>query len=1042
MDMLSRRAVLGAAGAVGLAAGLPGDPPPAAAAPLPAPAPETAAPDRGGPGTAAAHEALHRLLPRHAAQFVLRTVPAGTGPDRFKVTGTDGRIEVTATGPAVLLTAVHWYLKYVCRAHLSWAGSRLDLPDVLPAPDRPLERSATVPHRFALNDTHDGYTGPYADWAHWERLIDDLALHGCNQVLVTVGQEAVYHRVLMEFGYTDAEARAWLPAPSHQPWWLLQNLSGYGGPVSAGLLARRAALGRRITDRLRAYGMSPVLPGWFGTVPDGFMTRNPTARVVPQGSWCGLPRPDWLDPRTPPFAEVAASFYRHQRELLGEARHFKMDLLHEGGSPGDVPVAAAARAVERTLQTAHPGATWVLLGWQHNPLPELLDAVDRRRLFIVDGISDLDTVTDRDRDWGGTPYAFGTIPNFGGRTTLGANTDRWVRKFPTWRDKPGSALTGTAYMPEASGRDPAAFELFSELAWRKETVDRTAWFEGYAAFRYGAEDPAARTAFAELAATAYRLTGRDGRPHDSLFTRRPRLFSSSGTMFDQAGFDRAFAALLQVPPALRDSDTYRHDLTDLTRQALANRSRTLHPSLRAAWLSRDADTFRALSALWLKLMRLSDTVAGCHRNFLLGPWLEAAKRQAGSPAEAVELERTARVLITTWAGRPAAVTLNNYAGRDWHGLIGDLHLPLWEEFLQEHAEALAGQRTPAAFDFYPREETWTTERTRSHPVRPTGDPYRTARRVYDTLAEAPYQAFTALTLQPPTLSPGGTATLTAAFRNHNGLNATGPVGFTLTGLEATALGATSLPDVEAGGSARVRWQVTAPAVPLTEPLQPVPYTLVTRYGTAGRDPVTVTQRANLVLAGPLGEGWRTHTTNAALFGQTGDRFAISGGGEDLWRRVAQFGTAYREAVLTEGTVIRLRVDAQDSTGGWARAGIAVRNHLARQGSPGLLTLAVTPAQGIVLSWDSDGDGTLDSLHRITGLKAPALLELTKHPGGSFTGTCSTDEGRTWQTIATVSVPGAAATQDAGLFMTAGNAGNGARGTARFSGWQLGRTAVP
>ncbi|MEV7616779.1 alpha-N-acetylglucosaminidase [Streptomyces sp. NPDC089799] len=1051
MDVLSRRALLGAAGVAGLSAGLPGLAAPAAA--LPGPAPEPApSPEPGAPrpaagtaaATAAAHGALHRLLPHHATQFVLRLDPAGPGGrDRFEVTGTTGRIEITGTAPAALLTGLHWYLKYVCRAQLSPSGGPPDLPAVLPAPDEPLERSATVPNRFALNDTHDGYTGPYADWAHWERLIDDLALHGFNQVLVTVGQEAVYRRLLLDCGYTDAEARAWLPAPSHQPWWLLQNLSGYGGPLSAALIARRAELGRRITDRLRSYGMRPVLPGWFGTVPDGFTDRHPTARVVPQGTWCGLRRPDWLDPRTPPFAEAAASFYRHQRELLGDADHFKMDLLHEGGTPGDVPVADAARAVERALHTAHPGATWVLLGWQHNPLPALLDAVDRSRLLIVDGLSDVDAVTDRDRDWGGTPYAFGTIPNFGGRTTLGANTDRWTGRFPAWRDKPGSACTGTAWMPEATGRDAAAFELFGELAWREEPVDRAAWFAGYADFRYGAPDPAARTALAALAATAYRLTSRDGRPHDSLFTRRPRLYSSSATAFDPAGSDRAFAALLAVAPALRDSDAYRRDLTDLARQALANRSRTLHQVLRTAWLSRDAEAFRPVAALWLKLMRLADTTAGCHRDFLLGPWLEAAKRFATGPAEAAALERTARALITTWADRPAATTLNNYAGRDWHGLIADLHLPQWEEYLREHTAALEQDRDPAAFDFYPREEEWTAERGRRHPVRPTGDAYRTARTVYDTLADAPYQGFTTLTLEPRTLPPGGTATLTAAFRNHNGLRATGPVGLVLEGpegiAEATPLTLPPAGPVAPGGTVRASWRISAPLGPAAEPLQPLPYALrvTARYGPEDRSPVTVTQRGSLLLAAPLDPGWRTRTSNAAVFGQTGRRFAISGAGEDLWRNLEQFGTAYRPAALTPGTTVRLRVDAQDATGGWARAGIVVRNRLDRPGSAGFLNLATTPSQGIVLSWDSTGDGTLDALRRISGLAAPALLRLTRHSGTGFTAECSADGGGTWRTVATVSVPGAAAAQDAGLFMTAANAGTGARGTARFSDWALG-----
>ena len=60
----------------------------------------------------------------------------------------------------------------------------------------------------------------------------------------------------------------------------------------------------------------------------------------------------------------------------------------------------------------------MILGWRDNPRRDLVDALDKRNLLIVDGLSDLETVTDRERDWGGAPYAFGTIPNFGGRTTV------------------------------------------------------------------------------------------------------------------------------------------------------------------------------------------------------------------------------------------------------------------------------------------------------------------------------------------------------------------------------------------------------------------------------------------------------------------------------------------------------------------------------------------------------------------------------------------------------------------------------------------------
>ncbi|WP_328732638.1 alpha-N-acetylglucosaminidase [Streptomyces caniferus] len=1058
MSRPSRRALLGTAGAIGAGAALGGGAPAASAASAAeaAAAGEPARRPERAPAydTAPARAALTRLLPRHTDQFQLVPLAPEGGTDRFRVDGRAGRITVSGTTPAVLLTGVNWYLKYTCRAHLSWAGDQVELPGRLPAPAAPVDRSTALRHRFALNDTHDGYTAPYADWPRWERLLDVLALHGVNEVLVTPGAEAVYHRLLTDSGYSDAEARAWLPAPSHQPWWLLQNMSGYDGPLSPRLIDKRAELGRRIADRLRELGMHPVLPGYFGTVPDGFAARNPGARTVPQGTWSGLKRPDWLDPRTDAFATAAASFYRHQLQLLGPADHFKMDLLHEGGDPGDVPVPDAARAVEKALRTARPDATWVILGWQANPRRDLLDAVDHDRMLIVDGLSDLDTVTDRERDWGGVPYAFGSIPNFGGRTTLGAKTHIWAERFTAWRDKPGSKLAGTAYMPEAAERDPAAFELFSELAWRERPVDRAAWFDGYADLRYGARDGGARAAYAALRTSAYEISSKDGRPHDSVFAARPSLAARSGTVyathtpaFDPAAFDTAFAALLKVRPALRGSDAYRHDLTDAARQALANRSWQLIGQLQEAYRRKDKAAFGALSGLWLRLMRLSDEVTGAHRRFLLGPWLAEARAMASGAEEEARLEHSARALITTWADRATADggSLANYANRDWHGLIGEVHLPQWQAYLDELADALAADRPPRTFDWYALEEPWTRART-GHPLRPTTDAYRTARRAHDILAKAPYQGTVTVTADPPALPPGGRATVTAALRNVNGLRATGRVDFALTGVGATASGPVSLPSLPPGGTGRARWRVTAPTGPLTAPLHPLPYDLTVDYGPQGEPRVRAAQHGTLFVAGPLDPELRTVTTNAAVFGQLDDRLAVNGGGADLWKATAEFGAVYRPGALAAGGSVTVEVTSQDATGPWARAGLVVRNRLTAPSSPGapdalgFLNLSVTPANGVVLSYDANGDGALDTYRRITGVTAPVLLRLTRGKdgaaAGTYTGSCSTDDGATWRDIATVTVPGAAARQDTGLHQSAANSATGDRGTAEFRRWKL------
>ncbi|WP_020666807.1 alpha-N-acetylglucosaminidase [Amycolatopsis nigrescens] len=683
--------------------------------------------------------ALKRLLPQHFRQFSLIVRP---GVDGYRVTGGTGRIRVEGGSPANLLTGVEQYLEQVTHTGLGWPGESVSrLPGRLPAPAGELRKSAVVAHRFVLNDTDDGYSGAYRSWADWERQLDLLALRGANEVLVTVGAEEVYRRTFTGFGYSDDEIRSWIPAPAHQPWWLLQNMSGFAGPPTPRLLANRAELGRRIVTRLRELGMTPVLPGYFGTVPAQFAAKNPGAKTVPQGNWGGFQRPDWLDPRDPHFARVAASFYAHQRKLFGDSTMYKMDLLHEGGQAGDVPVGEAATGVMNALQAAHPGATWVLLGWQSNPPVAIIDAVDRSKLFIVDGLSDRYAELDREQAWKGTPYAFGTIYNFGGHTTIGANAGVWAERFPRWLAKPDSALRGIALMPEGTGTNPAAVELFTELAWRDEPIDLASWFAGFARRRYGGADPHAAAAWDVLRRTAYAMPA-DGwsEAQDGLFEARPSLdattaaaWSPGKLRYDPAEFAKAAGELLAVEPGLRGTSAYRFDLVDVTRQALTNEARELLPEIKAAYLAGDLAGFRALTGKWSHYQELLDELLGIDRNFLLGPWLASARAAAGSEREAARLEYDQRSIITTWGDRAAAEEgLHDYANRQLAGLESDFYAARWRLYFDSLEQALRTGTEPAAIDWFTFEDGWAHRRN-DYPVEPSGDAHRTATEIWRLL---------------------------------------------------------------------------------------------------------------------------------------------------------------------------------------------------------------------------------------------------------------------------------------------------------------------
>ncbi|MEH0416266.1 alpha-N-acetylglucosaminidase [Streptomyces sp. B21-083] len=998
--------------------------------------------------TTPASLALRRLLPDHHRQITLRALAGGTA-DRFRVTGRAGAITVEGTSPAVLLTGVNTYLARAAKADISWNGAQLDLPRLLPAPHGEIAGSANVPHRFALNDTNDGYTGPYRDWDAWERELDVLALHGINEVLVYTGGDAVYYDTFRQFAYSDAELRAWIPAPAHQPWWLLQNMSGFGGPVSRRLIEKRADLAAKITARVRELGMTPVLPGYFGTVPDGFVAKNGgDAAVVPQGDWGAFKRPDWLDPRTTVFGEVAAAFYRAQSERFGDSTMYKMDLLHEGGNAGDVPVGQAARAVEAALRKARPGAVWAILGWQNNPSREILDAVDESRMFVVDGLSDrYTTVTDRESDWGGTPYAFGSIWNFGGHTPMGANAPDWVEQYPKWRDKDDSALAGIAAMPEAADNNHAALALLTDLAWTPGTIDLGDWFASYAVSRYGAEDPHALAAWKIIGETAYGMSRADGwsEAPDGLFGARPSLGANKAAAwgpeadrYDTTAFDLALTELLKVTPALRDNSAYRYDLADVARQVLSNRSRMLLPQIKAAHDTADRVRFDELTGVWLDWMKLMDRVLATSGQHLLGRWLADARSWGGTRTEKDQLEYDARSIISTWGGRASSEEgLHDYANREWSGLVGGLYLTRWTLYFRELSRALRQNRPPKTVDWFTLEDDWA-HRHDSYPTKTSGDVHRLARRVHDTLAADTHQVTLTASSPRGAVVEGGAVMVTVAFTNRNGFAPATGVALAVEapeGLTARPVGAVTAASVAPGETFSAAFEIT-----LTGSVD----ALVTRVratasyrggaskgsvGPAGRPRGSASASVRLMAGTGVRDPYRTANFNDAVFGQSGAALAIEGAGADLWAGTNQFGAIHRAGAFGTASTATVRVASQDSTGGWARAGLIVRDDLSVDGSPGYVNLAVTPSNGCVLSWDSGQDGTFDSIKLAGSFAAPVFLRLTR-AGSAYTGEASTD-GTTWTTVGTATPGAAAATQDVGVFMTAANGWTSTRGIAEF-----------
>ena len=134
-------------------------------------------------------------------------------------------------------------------------------------------------------------------------------------------------------------------------------------------------------------------------------------------------------------------------------------------------------------------------------------------------------------------------------------------------------------------------------------------------------------------------------------------------------------------PQLKAAPEFPFDVVELSRQLLVNRFIGLYTNLIDifnATTSTPRDVAVAGQPL-LALVQDLDTLVYTNENYLLSSWIADAKQWAqGNTSYAVYLEYQARNQITVWG--PTGEN-NDYASKQWAGLIGEYYGARWAAFI-------------------------------------------------------------------------------------------------------------------------------------------------------------------------------------------------------------------------------------------------------------------------------------------------------------------------------------------------------------------------
>ncbi|MGJ7032173.1 alpha-N-acetylglucosaminidase [Niabella hirudinis] len=708
----------------------------------------------------AAERLIRRIVPTRAQQFTVAAIPAEDGKDVFEIQSDNGRIVLRGNSAVSIASALNWYLKYYCYVQRSWCGDQMDLPAKLPVVSPKVRRVTPYAKRSYLNYCTFNYSMSWWNWERWEQEIDWMAMHGINMPLAVTGQEAVWQNTLRRFGMSDAEIRAFLVGPAYQAWQWMTNIESIYGPLPQQWINRSIMLGRKILERERELGMTPILQGFTGYVPVALKKRQPQADIIEKPIWFYVGGPTaQLNPMDPLFSKMTTAFIEEQTKLFGTNHIYAADPFHEGQPPvnGDDYLTAVGKKIYEATTAADPEAIIAMQTWSMRK--PIVEAIPADRIIMLDLNS---------QKWKGSqafwgrPWLAGIIHNFGGNTAMGGDLNEVLQRFPRLlNDKSETRdLSGIGMFPEAIEHNPVIYEAASEMAWYSRSPDTKEWLYGYLRARYGRLENTVQNAWDLLLQTVYSQQARVETFRESAICARPALTvygaSPNGSLNSQKNYHfatlwSALKLMTAAGEATKRTDTYKYDMVDVTRQCLADLAIPLQANMGNAYRNNKRDSFDFYSRQFLDLMDDFDRLLGTRKEFLLGKWLSDARSIGVTTAEKDLYEKNARGLITIWGPYDSSAMQYDYSARQWNGLVRTFYKPRWEKFIKmlntefrkqpeqryREVNVLNRYRRPRnnANDFYKMISQWESDWV-THPgiitqARPSGNEVRTVQELYN-----------------------------------------------------------------------------------------------------------------------------------------------------------------------------------------------------------------------------------------------------------------------------------------------------------------------
>ena len=614
-----------------------------------------------------------------------------------------------------MASGLGYYLRYHALSQISWTGDSLkNIKDKkLPPLKEPIRKISKLQYSYYMNTCTHSYTASFWDWTRWEKEIDWMALNGINLPLAFTGLEYVTKRVFKEMGFTDEELKEWIAGPAFMAWYRMGNINGWGGPLPDEWIDYEHDLQLKILERMRDYGMTPVLSMFSGYVPATFKRLFPNANITEGSDWAGFNstyRTWMLEVTDPLFNQIAKRFIEIQTETYGTSHIYNGDVYNEmlPRTNDTEYLKRSSKGTFEGLRAADPEAIWLMQGWlfvneayfwKKPQVEAYLSGVPNDGMIILDLFTEYTPVWSQFENYFGKKWIWCTLHNFGGNPGMWGNLTHLLQRPQEDIGASSGTMVGIGITMEAIEQNYVVYEAVLENKWLDGKVqDISKWVENYSSRRYGYDDIyQVKNAWEIMKTDIYFAPWHNDSQieHFPSFVtyidvdpkklsirekyNKPVRAKLTGTI---ENLWKAWGLLLEpeVVLKLKDIDTYKHDLVDLGVNILTNEFDIQRRIFSSAYTAKNLTILQESGEKMLNFIEEADRLLSTDKIYLLGRWINNAINIAPDSKYQDLFEFNARNLLTLWG--PDG-NINDYARKSWAGLYIDYYHPRWKLFIDE-----------------------------------------------------------------------------------------------------------------------------------------------------------------------------------------------------------------------------------------------------------------------------------------------------------------------------------------------------------------------